>query len=155
VHQKRRNNIMTIKEVNRMKSEGFEKFSKTELNEGLVQVNVTKNILTDLEKDIKDALQSKLSVGEQLTLDFGSNEYTSKLVEDVEISFDLSDEDLLNLCKKVNIFYVDQKANKTALKKAFTTGKLEKDIQDHVKTISQSVLKFSKKSSKKGKEVEE
>lgn len=143
---------MTIKEVNRMKSEGFEKFSKEDLNAGLVQVNVTKNILTDLEKDLKEVLQGKLTTGEQLSLDFGGNGYTSKLVEDIEITFDLSDEDLLNLCKKVNILYVDQKANKTAIKRAYNTGKLESDLQSHVKIISQPTLKFSKKSLKKGGE---
>ena len=88
---------MTIKEVNEMRRNGLDKCEKDKLLDAYTIVNATKNTFADLEKEIKETLESKMEVGEQLSLDFGSNTFTSSMVNVDDIGFDCSDEDLYSI----------------------------------------------------------
>ena len=76
---------MTIKEVNEMRMKGLKNYEKEKLLDAYTIVNATKNTFADLEKDIKAELEKQMVVGDQLSLDFGSNTFTSTMVELDEI----------------------------------------------------------------------
>lgn len=142
---------MTIKEVNEMRRNGLEKYETKELLDAYTIVNATKNTFATLEKDIKDTMETKMEVGEQLTLDFGNDSFTSKLVQVDEVSFDCSDDDLYVECSKVASAYCKSSVDKTAIKKDYIKGVLHPDIIKHIVIHQQETLKISKKA-KKGEE---
>lgn len=139
---------MTIKEVNKLRMEGLENATKEQLMEAYPVVNATKNTLASLEKDIKEALESKMEVGDQLSLDFGSDTYTSKMVSVDEVSFDISDDDLYNECSKVASAYCKSSVDKLGIKRDYVKGILHPDIVKHVVVTQQQTLKFGKKAKK-------
>ena len=139
---------MTIKEVNEMRNKGFTNFEKEKLLDAYTITNATKNTFADLEKDIKSALESKMNVGDQLSLDFGSNTFTSSMVELDEIGFDCSDEDLYITCQGCATSYCTHGVNKTAIKEDYKSGSLHPDIIKHITITKQQEMKISKKARK-------
>lgn len=136
---------MTIKEVNEMRNKGFDNYEKEKLFDAYTIVNATKNTFTELEKDIKDTLESKMSVGDQLTLDFGQNTFISTMVSLDEIGFDCSDEDLYKCAQSCADMYCTHGVNKTEIKKDYKKGVLHPDLIKHIKITTQSAMKISKK----------
>lgn len=141
---------MTIKEVNQLRQEGLENATKEQLMEAYPIVNATKNTLAALEKDIKDALESKMEVGDQLSLDFGSDTYTSKMISSDEISFDCSDDDLYLEASRVASSYCKTSVDKTAIKKDYVKGTLHPDLSKHVIVTQQQEMKITKTKKKGG-----
>ena len=140
---------MTIKEVNEMRRNGFENYEKEKLLDAYTITNATKNTFADLEKDIKAELEKKMSVGDQLSLDFGTNTFTSTMVEMDEISFDCDDAVLYSECLKTGqTIYLKNGVNTTAIKKDYKNGSLHPDIIKHVVVTKQQAMKISKKAKK-------
>lgn len=139
---------MTIKEVNQLRKEGLDNATKEQLMEAYPIVNATKNTFASLEKEIKEALEGKMEVGDQLSFDFGSDIYTSKMVSVDEISFDCSDEDLYIECSKAASAYCKLSVDKTAIKKDYVKGILHPDIIKHVVVTQQQEMKMTKKAKK-------
>ena len=103
----------------------------------------------ELEKEIKDELERQMSVGEQLSLDFGSNTFTSSMVEMDEIGFDCDESTLYSECLKASqTLYLKNGVNTTAIKKDYKNGSLHPDIVKHIKITKQVEMKISKKSKK-------
>lgn len=143
------NKIMTIKEVNEMRMKGLKNYEKEKLLDAYTIVNATKNTFADLEKDIKTELESKMSVGEQLSLDFGSNTFTSSMVELDEIGFDCDEPSLYAECTKLGqTIYLKNGVNTTAIKKDYKNGSLHPDIIKHITITKQSAMKITKKAKK-------
>ena len=144
---------MTIKEVNEMRRNGLDNYQTEQLMEGYVLVNATKNTFADLEKEIKLVMHEKMSIGEQLSLDFGPSTFTSACVELDEIGFDCSDDDLYSECIKLGMtIYTKNDVNKTAIKKDYKNGSLHPDLIKHIKITKQQELKITKKAKKEEEE---
>ncbi|MCR5742080.1 MAG: hypothetical protein K6G38_06450 [Gammaproteobacteria bacterium] len=139
---------MTIKEVNEMRRNGLDKCEKGKLLDAYTIVNATKNTFADLEKEIKETLESKMEVGEQLSLDFGSNTFTSSMVNVDDIGFDCSDEDLYSIASSCANMYCTHSVNKTEMKKDYKKGTLHPDLIKHVTITTQATMKITKKAKK-------
>lgn len=140
---------MTIKEVNEMRTKGFGNFAKEKLLDAYTIINATKNTFSDLEKEIKTELEKQMVVGDQLSLDFGSNTFTSTMVELDEISFDCDESVLYSECLKAGqTLYLKNSINSTAIKKDYKNGSLHPDIVKHVVVTKQQTMKISKKAKK-------
>lgn len=139
---------MTIKEVNKMRMEGFENYQGEQLLDAYSVTNATKNTLATLEKEIKDAMEKSMKVGDQLSLNFGNDTITSRMVSTEELSFDISDDDLYVECSKVASAYCKTAVDKAAIKKDFVKGVLHPDLCKHVVITQQQEMKISKKARK-------
>ena len=140
---------MTIKEVSDMRRKGFENYEKEKLFDAFTVVNTTKNTFSGLEKDIKEVLTSKMNVGDQLSLDFGSNTFTSNMVELDDISFDCDDASLYSICASQGLTsYMKNGVNKTEIKKDYKKGSLDPELIKHIVITKQVEMKISKKSKK-------
>lgn len=139
---------MTIKEVNEMRRTGLENYGKEQLLDAYTITNATKKTFTDLEKDIKAALESKMEVGDQLSLDFGGSTFTSKMVSTEEISFDIDEASLYVECSRVASAYCKNGVDTTAIKKDYIKGTLHPDLIKHIVVTQQQEMKISKKARK-------
>jgi hypothetical protein len=140
---------MTIKEVNEMRRNGFSNYGKEKLLDAYTITNATKNTFADLEKDIKAELEKQMVVGDQLSLDFGSNTFTSTMVELDEIGFDCDESTLYAECTKLGqTIYLKNGVNTTAIKKDYKNGSLHPDIIKHITITKQQAMKISKKAKK-------
>lgn len=145
---------MTIKEANEMRIKGLENYEKEKLLDAYTITNATKRSLADLEKDIKAELEKKMIVGDQLSLDFGSNTFTSTMVELDEIGFDCDEATLYGECLKASqTIYLKNGVNTTAIKKDYKNGTLHPDIIKHITVTKQT--KFDISRTKKSKKEEE
>ena len=145
---------MTIKEVNEMRTKGFENFTKEKLVEAYTITNATKTTLADLEKDIKAELEKQMVVGDQLSLEFGECNLTYSMVELDEIGFDCDEATLYSECLKAGqTLYLKNSINSTAIKKDYKNGSLHPDIVKHIVVTKQQTMRISK--SKKAKKEEE
>ena len=141
--------MITIKEVNEMRIKGLSNYGKEKLLDAYTVINATKKSFADLEKEIKDELERQMSVGEQLSLDFGSSTFTSSMVELDEISFDCDESTLYSECLKASqTLYLKNGVNTTAIKKDYKSGTLHPDIVKHIKITKQVEMKISKKAKK-------
>lgn len=146
---------MTIKEVNEMRRKGLENYGKEKLLDAYTITNATKNSLSDLEKEIKVAMEKQMVIGDQLSLDFGSNTFTSSMVEEDEIGFDCDESTLYSECLKASqTIYLKNGVNTTAIKKDYKNGSLHPDIIKHITITKQQKMNISKKAIKKNKEEE-
>lgn len=138
---------MTLKEVNNLRTAGFENAEKPQLNEALVEVNKNKNLLAGIEKDIKDVLLSKMSVGEQLSIFDGSNEFKTLAEEKISFDCDLNSRDLIALLEKEGIdnIFLEKTVKTKLLNEAYLKGKLPVSISSHIHKEIQTALKLSKK----------
>ena len=91
-----------------------------------------------------------MEVGDQLSLDFGADTYTSKMVEVDDISFDCSDDDLYLEASRVASAYCKSTVDKTAIKKDYAKGILHPDLSKHVVVTQQQEMKISKTKKKGG-----
>lgn len=140
---------MTIKEVNEMRRNGLGNYEKEKLLDAYTITNATKNTFADLEKEIKSELEKKMVVGDQLSLDFGSNTFTSTMVELDEIGFDCDEATLYSECLKASqTIYLKNGVNTTAIKKDYKNGSLHPDIIKHITITKQQAMKISKKAKK-------
>lgn len=140
---------MTIKEVNEMRTKGFGNYAKEKLLDAYTITNATKTTLADLEKEIKTELEKQMVVGDQLSLDFGSNTFISTMVELDEISFDCDESVLHSECLKAGqTLYLKAGVNTTAIKKDYKNGSLHPDIVKHIVVTKQQAMKISKKAKK-------
>lgn len=140
---------MTIKEVNEMRRNGLSNYGKEKLLDAYTITNATKNTFADLEKEIKSELEKQMVVGDQLSLDFGSNTFTSTMVELDEISFDCDESTLYSECLKASqTIYLKNGVNTTAIKKDYKNGSLHPDIIKHIVITKQQAMKISKKAKK-------
>ena len=140
---------MTIKEVNEMRRNGLSNYGKEKLLDAYTITNATKNTFADLEKDIKAELEKQMVVGDQLSLDFGSNTFTSTMVDLDEIGFDCDESTLYAECTKLGqTIYLKNGVNTTAIKKDYKNGSLHPDIIKHVVVTKQQAMKISKKAKK-------
>lgn len=140
---------MTIKEVNEMRRNGLSNYEKEKLLDAYTITNATKNTFAELEKDIKSELEKKMVVGDQLSLDFGSNTFTSTMVELDEIGFDCDESTLYAECTKLGqTIYLKNGVNTTAIKKDYKNGSLHPDIIKHIVITKQQAMKISKKAKK-------
>lgn len=140
---------MTIKEVNEMRRNGLNNYGKEKLLDAYTITNATKNTFADLEKEIKSELEKQMSVGDQLSLDFGPNTFTSTMVELDEISFDCDEATLYSECTKLGqTLYLKNGVNTTAIKKDYKNGSLHPDIIKHIVITKQQTMKISKKTKK-------
>lgn len=141
--------MITIKEVNEMRRNGLSNYGKEKLLDAYTITNATKKTFSDLEKEIKDELERQMTVGEQLSLDFGSSTFTSSMVELDEISFDCDESTLYSECLKASqTIYLKNGVNTTAIKKDYKNGSLHPDIVKHIKVTKQVEMKISKKAKK-------
>lgn len=144
--------MITIKEVNEMRRNGLSNYGKEKLLDAYTITNATKNTFADLEKEIKAELEKQMSVGEQLSLDFGSNTFTSSMVEEDEIGFDCTEAALYAECAKLGqTIYLKNGVNTTAIKKDYKNGSLHPDIIKHITVTKQAAMKISKKAKKEDK----
>ena len=144
---------MTIKEVNQMRIRGLENFKEEELLEGYSVTNATKKTLAEMEKEIKAELEKKMSVGSQLSFDFGPTTYTASKVELDDLGFDCDEATLYTECLKLGqTIYLNNKVNTTAIKKDYTNGSLHPDISKHITVTKQAVFKIPTKANKKEEE---
>lgn len=140
---------MTIKEVNEMRRNGLNNYGKEKLLDAYTITNATKNTFADLEKEIKSELEKQMSIGDQLSLDFGPNTFTSTMVELDEISFDCDEATLYSECTKLGqTLYLKNGVNTTAIKKDYKNGSLHPDIIKHIVITKQQTMKISKKTKK-------
>lgn len=140
---------MTIKEVNEMRRNGLSNYGKEKLLDAYTITNATKNTFADLEKEIKSELEKQMVVGDQLSLDFGSNTFTSTMVELDEIGFDCDESTLYAECTKLGqTIYLKNGVNTTAIKKDYKNGSLHPDIIKHIVITKQQAMKISKKAKK-------
>lgn len=140
---------MTIKEANEMRRNGLSNYGKEKLLDAYTIANATKKSLAELEKDIKSELEKKMVVGDQLSLDFGSNTFTSTMVELDEIGFDCDESTLYAECTKLGqTIYLKNGVNTTAIKKDYKNGSLHPDIIKHIVITKQQAMKISKKAKK-------
>lgn len=141
--------MITIKEVNEMRIKGLSNYGKEKLLDAYTITNATKKSFADLEKEIKDELERQMTVGEQLSLDFGSSTFTSSMVELDEISFDCDESTLYSECLKAGqTLYIKNGVNTTTIKKDYKSGFLHPDISKHIKITKQVEMKISKKAKK-------
>jgi hypothetical protein len=140
---------MTIKDINEMRVRGFENFEKEDLLEGYSITNTAKKSLAQMEKDLKEELDKKMYVGEQLSFDFGSTTFTATKVELDEIGFDCDESTLYTECLKLGqTIYLNNKVNTTAIKKDYNNGSLHPDISKHITITKQSTFKIPTKAKK-------
>ena len=140
---------MTIKEVNEMRRNGLNNYGKEKLLDAYTITNATKNTFADLEKEIKSELKKQMSVGDQLSLDFGPDTFTSTMVELDEIGFDCDEATLYSECTKSGLtLYLKNGVNATAIKKDYKKGTLHPDLIKHITITKQQELKISKKAKK-------
>lgn len=139
--------MMTLKQVNELKTEGFDKAEKTQLNEALVTVNTNKNFLAGIEKDIKEVLITKMTTGEQLSLFSGSDEFKTEAAEKVSYDIDCTKNDLIKLLEDAGIdnIFVEKSIKTKLLNEAFAQGKLPATVANHITKSVQATLKFGKK----------
>ena len=143
---------MKIREVNEMKVKGFENYEPEVLLDAYTITNATKTTLANLEKEVKSALEEKLNVGDQLSLDFGANTFSANMVELDDISFDCSEDDILSYCIKEGLSsFFKQSLNGTAIKKAYRDGTLNPDLVSHIVVNKQQEMKITKKARKEEK----
>ena len=139
--------MMTLKQVNELKTEGFDKAEKTQLNDALVTVNTNKNFLAGIEKDIKGILRSKMTTGEQLSLFSGSDEFRTEASEKVSYDIDCSEKDFIKLLEDAGIdnIFTEVSIKTKLLNEAFAQGKLPATVASHITKSVQATLKFGKK----------
>lgn len=141
--------MITIKEVNEMRRNGLSNYGKEKLLDAYTITNATKNTFADLEKEIKAELEKQMNVGDQLSLDFGSNTFTSSMVETDEISFDCDEAALYAECvKSSQTIYLKNGVNTTAIKKDYKNGSLHPDLIKHIVVCKQQAMKITKKAKK-------
>ncbi len=140
---------MTIKEIKQMRIRGFENFKEEELLEGYSVTNSTKNYLAGMEKDLKEELCKRMSVGEQMSFEFGPTTYTASKVELDDIGFDCDEATLYTECLKLGqTIYLNNKVNTTAIKKDYKNGSLHPDITKHITVTKQEVFRIPPKTKK-------
>lgn len=139
--------MMTLKQVNELKTTGFDKAEKPQLNEALVTVNTNKNFLAGIEKDIKATLLNKMTVGEQLSLFAGIDKYNTEVTEKVSHSIKGTTRDLIDALEKLGIDnrYVEKSIKTKLLFEDYDKGKLPADINNLIEKTVQPTLKFGKK----------
>lgn len=138
-----------FKEASEMRRNGLSNYSLEELTSAFPVVNATKNTLAEFEKELKAEIENKMSVGDQLSIDFGSNTFTSSMVELDEIGFDCDEATLYSECAKLGqTLYLKNGVNITAIKKDYKNGSLHPDIIKHITVTKQQAMKISKKAKK-------
>lgn len=138
-----------FKEASEMRRNGLSNYSLEELTSAFPVVNATKNTLAEFEKELKAEIENKMSVGDQLSIDFGSNTFTSSMVELDEIGFDCDEATLYSECAKLGqTLYLKNGVNTTAIKKDYKNGSLHPDIIKHITVTKQQAMKISKKAKK-------
>ena len=139
--------MMTLKQVNELKTTGFDKAEKPQLNEALVTVNINKNFLAGIEKDIKDVLLSKMSIGEQLSLFSGAIPYGTEAAEKVSYDINIPKADMIKLLEDAGLdnIFVEKTIKTKLLNEAYNKATLPADIAMHIVKNVQPVLKFGKK----------
>lgn len=138
-----------FKEASEMRRNGLSNYSLEELTSAFPVVNATKNTLAEFEKELKAEIENKMSVGDQLSIDFGSNTFTSSMVELDEIGFDCDEATLYSECLKASqTIYLKNGVNTTAIKKDYKNGSLHPDIIKHITVTKQSSMKITKKAKK-------
>lgn len=141
--------MMTIKDVKEMRRNGFNNYGKEQLLDAYTITNATKNTFTDLEKEIKTELENQMEVGDQLSLDFGPNTFTSTMVELEDIDFDCDEATLYSECTRLGqTLYLKNGVNTTAIKKDYKKGSLHPDIIKHITISTQATMKITKKAKK-------
>lgn len=145
---------MTIKEVNEMRMKGMNTYGKEKLFDAYAITHATKKSLADIEKEITDALESQMTVGDQMSLELGDTTYTVSKVELDEIDFDCDESVLHSECLKAGqTLYLKAGVNTTAIKKDYKNGSLHPDIVKHIKINKQIKMKYP--TPKKAKKEEE
>lgn len=145
---------MTIKEVNEMRMKGMKTYGKEKLFDAYAITHATKTTLVDIEKEITDALESQMTVGDQMSLELGDTTYAVSKVELDEIGFDCDESVLYSECLKAGqTLYLKNTINNTAIKKDYKNGSLHPDIAKHIKINKQIKMKYP--TPKKAKKEEE
>lgn len=142
---------MTIKDVNELRKNNYEGATKEQLMEAYPIVNSFKQQFSDMEKEIKSQLEGMFEVGDQMSLDFGTDTFKSKKDIVDEVVFDLPDEDMCVLLQKHASSYTSVDWDATAVKKAFIKGLLPTEVAEHCKVVKKEVFKISKSKMKEVK----
>lgn len=142
------NERITMKDLNEMVRNNFDGYTKEQVLNASVLAKSVKGTFADYQKKAEEKLESMMSVGDQLSLDFGSDTYTSTMVNTDDISFDCSDEDLYNIAQKEANLYCTHSVDKTAMKKDYKKGLLPTPLSDHIVITTQATMKITKKAKK-------
>lgn len=149
---------MTLKEIREQQLTKFSNLQDKQLLEAYGTVNVFKKEFTDLEKDIKDSINTRREAKSgfdkpvQLTLSFpsGSVEYTVAPSEDKAISLDISEQELYKLMKDAGLnpddyFKIDYSITKSRLSALKYAPGMPLTITGHIREVAQDTLVFKSK----------
>ena len=139
---------MNNKELNEMIVKNFDGYTKEQILNASVFAGVVKKKYAEIQEKANEKLESMMSVGDQLSLDFGSETYTSSMVETSDIFFDVTDEDLYRIAQADAPLYCTHGIDKTSMKKDYKKGVLPKCLNDHVVINTQAKMKLTHKEKK-------
>lgn len=148
---------MNGKKLNEMRTKGWSEYEASDLHAAASFASATKNTFKDVEDEIKDVLEDKMSSMDpstQLTLDLGDYTYSSEMKDTNSYEFDVTETEMIDLLKTAGLdtVFVDTKLNKTALVREFKKGSLASTISAHIVVKTQPSLKFGRRQKKGGEE---
>lgn len=138
---------MTIKEVKEMRIKGLGNYEKEQLLDAYAVSNTYKKWYASAEKDLKEELNNRFVIGDQLSLELNDVKHKASKVEVQDVVADCTEDVLYSECLKAGLtIYLKNSVNLTALKKLYAEGSLPQNVADHFSVVKQE--KFSITSSK-------
>lgn len=149
---------ITKDRVQDMLAKGLEQFEVEELLPVKIFAEQQEKKAKDVAKTwgtVKDncseAIDSKMSEGEQLSLEIDGEDFGIAKETVEELSFDIPDDDLITICiTKGYTNFIKRGFKSLEAKRAYVKGALPLDLADHVVKTSQTKMKWSKPKAKKG-----